>query len=373
MFGRPLPAFVGRLRLRLRAVSGRQARCPRPEARCPGPEARGRIYCRTMRDIAFILNGEPQRVTIEAGESLLEVLRNRCGIVSLKDGCAPQGQCGCCLALVDGAPKTTCAVAADTVHGKAILTLEGVSAEERDLTARAFAIAAGVQCGFCIPGIAMRAKWLLDRQPRPSRHDIAKAIDGNLCRCTGYVRIIEAIDLLARARMGEPLPAMQEDGGVGTSLVKYHGETHTLGTHRYAADLDVPGMLHGALTLSPHARARVVRIDTRRAAALDGVVCVATAADVPGARWYGLLYPDWPGFLGRGRKGALPGRCRGCGRRRGIKHGTGGCGACRVEYEGRPAVFTPSRAPGRGAPGKPPHGNCWYLGIPPGNVNPTCG
>jgi xanthine dehydrogenase molybdenum-binding subunit len=252
--------------------------------------------------IEFTLNGVKRRVEPAPGESLLEVLRNRCGIVSTKDGCAPQGQCGCCLALVNGNPKTTCAVPAEKADGAEILTLEGVSAAERDLCARAFAAAAGVQCGFCIPGFALRAKWLLDRNAHPTRREIAKAIDGHLCRCTGYVKIVDAIELMARARRGEAIPAPCEDGRVGQSLARYHAAEHALGDRRYVADLEQPGMLHGAVVLSPHARARVRRIDTSKAAAFPGVVRVATAADVPGSRWYGLIYNDWPGFVAVGEE-----------------------------------------------------------------------
>lgn len=311
-----------------------------------------------MREIEFTLNGSPRRVPIAPGESLLEVLRNRCDTLSVKDGCAPQGQCGCCLALVDGAPKTSCAVSAESVAGKNVLTLEGVSAEERSLTARAFAAAAGVQCGFCIPGIALRAKWLLDRRASPSRRDIAKAIDGNLCRCTGYVKIVDAIELLARARRGEPLPSLQEDGGVGASLVKFHGEAHALGMHHYVADLHVPGMLHGALTLSPHARARVLRVDTRRAETLPGVVRVATAADVPGQRWYGLLYADWPGLVAVGEEVRCVGDVLAAVAAVDERTAREAAALVEVEYEPLPPVLDPEDALAPGAPRvNPQHDN----------------
>ena len=140
------------------------------------------------------LNGEPKRLEVAPGESLLDALRERCDVTSPKDGCQPQGQCGCCLVLVDGQPKTSCAMDAEKAHGKSIITLEGLSEEERTITAKAFAAAAGLQCGFCIPGIAMRAKHLIDKNPNPTRDEIAKAIDGHLCRCTGYVKIIDAVD-----------------------------------------------------------------------------------------------------------------------------------------------------------------------------------
>jgi xanthine dehydrogenase molybdenum-binding subunit len=152
--------------------------------------------------VEFGLNGRPCTIEPEAGESLLEALRERCRVKSLKDGCQPQGQCGCCLALIDGHPLVTCAVDAGRVAGKQVLTLEGLSAEERAGAARAFVAAGGLQCGFCIPGIALRAKHLLDHKPNPTRAEIALAIDGHLCRCTGYVKILDAVELWARARRG---------------------------------------------------------------------------------------------------------------------------------------------------------------------------
>jgi selenium-dependent xanthine dehydrogenase len=252
--------------------------------------------------LSFVLNGSPTRREVRADETLLEVLRDRCGVLSVKDGCAPQGQCGCCLALVNGNPKVTCAMPARLAEGADVLTLEGVSDAERSLTARAFAAAAGVQCGFCIPGIALRAKWLLDRNPSPARAEIARVIDVHLCRCTGYTKILDAIELLAAARRGEPVPEPCTDGRVGRSLARYLGGDSAIGLRPYVADLTRPGLLHGAVVLSAHARARVLAIDTSAAESLPGVVRVATAADVPGERWYGLIYDDWPGLVAAGEE-----------------------------------------------------------------------
>jgi len=252
--------------------------------------------------VEFKLNGKAVRIEPAPGESLLDALRERLGTTSVKDGCKPQGQCGCCLALVDGQPKVSCATAVDGCGGKDIVTLEGLSPEERDMTARAFVEAAGLQCGFCIPGIALRAKHLLDKNPSPTRADIAKAIDVHLCRCTGYGKILDAIELLAKMRRGEATPAPVEDGRVGASYARYRGRELVLGERPYVADITREGMLLGALVLSPHPRARVVAIDTSRAAKVPGVRAVATAADVPGERWYGLLYKDWPGFVAVGEE-----------------------------------------------------------------------
>ncbi len=255
-----------------------------------------------MSTIRLTVNGKALELDVKPGESLLDVLREKAGTRSLKDGCQPQGQCGCCLAIVNGAAKTTCAVAAEKCDGQQILTLEGVTQAERDLTAQAFVAAAGLQCGFCIPGFALRARFLLDKNPRPTREEIATAIDGNLCRCTGYVKIIDAIELLAKLRRGEAAPKLPKDGGVGASLPRYEGLATVLGDRPYVADLVRPGLLHGALVFAAHPRAKVKAIDTRAAKALPGVRCVATAKDVPGKRWYGILYADWAGLVAEGEE-----------------------------------------------------------------------
>jgi xanthine dehydrogenase molybdenum-binding subunit len=252
--------------------------------------------------IEFILNGTRRKIEVRPDESFLDTLRERCGITSLKSGCSPEGRCGCCLALVNGVPKTTCAMSPAFANGKHILTLEGLDEEERDEIAASFTAAAGLQCGFCIPGIALRAKALTDADPAPTRQAIAQALDTHLCRCTGYVKIIDAIELLAQSKRGGHIPAACADGRVGQPLARVGSARTVLGLKPFVDDTVLPDMLHGALALSPHARARVLRIDTTRARALPGVKCVATAADVPGERWNGLLYNDWPAFVAEGEE-----------------------------------------------------------------------
>jgi len=308
--------------------------------------------------ITFVLNGTSRQIEPRSDETLLESLRERCGITSLKDGCSPQGQCGCCLALIDGNPKVTCATPAAAADGKEILTLEGLPAAERTLIGNAFAAATGLQCGFCIPGIALRAHHLTARNPRPSRAEIAKAIDMHLCRCTGYVKIVDAIELIAQARRGEPVPEPCRDGRVGASLARHRAAENTLGDHHYVNDLDVPGMLHGALVLSPHARARVVRIDTERARAHPGVIAVATAADVPGERWNGLLYPDWPGFVAEGEEVRCVGDVLAAIAAVDRHTAREAARLVEVEYQPLPAVLDPAAALEPGAPRvNPTHDN----------------
>lgn len=255
-----------------------------------------------MGNIHFTLNGREVDADPRPDESLLQTLRNRCGVISTKDGCEPQGQCGCCLALIDGRPLVTCAMPASKADGKEVVTLEGLSDADRQLAARSFVAAAGLQCGFCIPGIALRAVHLLDKHAEPSRAEIAKALDVHLCRCTGYTKIVDAVDLMARVRRGETEAVPCNDGAVGASLRRYEGDLLTLGARPYVADLTRPDMLHGAVLLAEHPRARVLAVDTARARAHPGVVTVATAADVPGNRWYGLILNDWPGFVAVGEE-----------------------------------------------------------------------
>ncbi len=250
----------------------------------------------------FTLNGAPTKIEVRPDESLLDALRDRCDVISPKDGCQPQGQCGCCLVLVDGKPRVSCAAPAEKSAGKSITTLEGLEPLDRKRIADAFVAAAGLQCGFCIPGMALRAKALLDANPSPTRAEVAKAIDIHLCRCTGYTKILDAFELMAKAWRGEGEPQITTAGGVGDSLGKYDGVDLAMGDRPYVADIQMPGMLHGAVKLSDHARAKIVKIDTRKAMALDGVEAVVTAADVPGERWYGLILKDWPGFVAQGEE-----------------------------------------------------------------------
>jgi xanthine dehydrogenase molybdenum-binding subunit len=308
--------------------------------------------------VRFTLNGRPVAIEPAPGESLLDALRERCQVVSIKDGCQPQGQCGCCLALVDGRPLVTCAFAAERADGSEVLTLEGLSAREREIAARALSLAGGVQCGFCIPGIALRAKHLLDRQPGPSRAEIARAIDGHLCRCTGYTQILEAIELMASVWPAGELPPPADDGRVGRSLARYAGIEQALGQRPYVADMQREGLLHGALLLSAHARARVRRIDTARAKAVAGVHAVVTAADVTGQRWYGLLYADWPGFVAEGEEVRCAGDVLAAVAANDARTARAAAALVAVEYEPLPPVLTPDEALAEGAPRvNPRHSN----------------
>ena len=256
-----------------------------------------------MPRIELVLNGEARAVDAHEDATLLEVIREGCGVTSPKDGCSPTGQCGCCTVLVDGQAKVACAMPADKAAGRNIVTLEGVDERSRRVFARAFAVSAAVQCGFCIPGIVVRAHHILKKAPLPSRAEIAQGLGAHLCRCTGYVKIIDAIELASKVLAGTAeLPDGDWSGKVGTSLPKYEAEELAMGDRKYIDDLVVPDMLHGAVVLSAHPRARVRGIDLAAARALPGVRAIIGAADVPGQRWQGLIYPDWPLFVAVGEE-----------------------------------------------------------------------
>jgi len=248
----------------------------------------------------FTLNGEPVTADPGEGSSVLELLREDFGLRSVKDGCAPEGSCGACTVIVDGRAVVSCAQKATRIEGKHVITQEGLSEDERQLWARSFVSAGASQCGFCSPGIVMKAEVLLEKNAAPSRDDIARALLGNLCRCTGYTKILDAVELVGAARRGEPPPEVNGDARVGSRAARYQGIELALGDMPYVGDMKVPGMLHGALRFSDHPRARVLRIDTTRAEAHPGVVAVVTAADVPGERVQGVLTRDWRQLVAKG-------------------------------------------------------------------------
>ena len=152
-----------------------------------------------MAETNFTLNGKPVTVAYEPGMTFLEVLREQCGIVSAKNGCSPEGACGCCAVLVDGQPVLSCLRKPEHMQGKDVTTLEGLPEDMRRVLGEAFLMEGGVQCGFCIPGIVVRASGLLKQDRTADRNAVAKALDAHLCRCTGYARIIDAIQTAGEA------------------------------------------------------------------------------------------------------------------------------------------------------------------------------
>ncbi len=240
--------------------------------------------------IQFTVNGVPVSVRSDHPH-LLSALREELDVTSPKDGCSPSGQCGCCTVHIDGKAVVSCQQPLAKVAGKSVITLEGVDVDERRRFADAFAACGGLQCGFCIPGIVMRAKAQIDKKGADlQRDDMARHLGAHLCRCTGYVKVLDAIEAVAQGKAMTPTLA----SSVGGHGVKYEAAELTLGDRGYVDDLRVPGMLHAALHLTAHARAGIVAIDASDALAAPGVHAVHTAADIPGELMVGIIHKDWP-------------------------------------------------------------------------------
>jgi selenium-dependent xanthine dehydrogenase len=252
--------------------------------------------------VEFTLNGAPVSVEVDPETSMLELLREQFGLVSVKDGCSPEGSCGACTVLVDGHAQVCCAQKVAHFAGKHVVTHEGLPAEVRERFAESFAAVGASQCGYCSPGIVLKAEGLFVKHPQPTREEIAHALLGNLCRCTGYTKVIDAIELAAAARRGEPLPEPERSGLVGTRTSRAQGAELALGDKPFVGDMVVPGMLRGAIRFSDHPRARVLGIDTSRAESYPGVVAVVTAADVAGERTQGSITRDWPQLIATGEE-----------------------------------------------------------------------
>jgi len=309
------------------------------------------------RTVSFQLNGKPCQVSVDSDESLMTALRERCDLVSPKNGCAPMGQCGCCTVMLDGKAVVSCVVDAAKAEGKPVWTLEGLPEKEREIFKESFVWAAGLQCGFCIPGIVMRAHWLIGKNPKPSREEIEKQLTPHLCRCTGYVKIVDAIELAAARMRGEPAPEYDWSGKIGTSLPKVEGGELALGDRRYIDDMKVPGMLIGAVRLSDHPRAVVKRIDASKARVMAGVHAVVTAKDVPGQRFQGLIYKDWPIFVAEGEETRYVGDVLVAVAAVDEPTARAAAAAVEVEYEVREPLTDPEAGMKEGAPAVHKKGN----------------
>ena len=240
--------------------------------------------------VQFVANGVP--VSVRSNHPhLLSALREELNITSPKDGCSPSGQCGCCTVFVNGKAVVSCQTSLEKVAGGEVTTLEGIDESERRKYSDAFAACGGLQCGFCIPGIVVRAKAQVDKKGAGlKREDMARHLGAHLCRCTGYVKVLDAIEMVA---LGQT-PVLPKVGGIGSRSVKYEAHELALGDRGYVDDIRIDGMLHASLHFTAHARAKVLGIDSSKALAMDGVSAVFTAADIPGELMVGIIYKDWP-------------------------------------------------------------------------------
>lgn len=249
--------------------------------------------------IKVLVNGKTYEA--EKDKKLMRFLRDDLHLTSVKDGCS-QGACGTCTVLVDGKTTRACIPMLSKVEGKEIVTAEGLSEREKEVYSYAFATAGAVQCGFCIPGMVMCAKGLIDKNPDPTRLEVVAAIRNNICRCTGYKKIIEGI-LLSAKIFREDLPVHEESGqvSVGQAIQRIDAKEKVLGTGEYPDDIYLDGMVYGSAVRSEYPRAKVLAIHPEEALALDGVIGVYTADDIPGEVKVGHLKHDWDTMIPVGK------------------------------------------------------------------------
>ena len=249
---------------------------------------------------SFTVNGK--LVETEKEVSLLRFLRDDLKLKSIKDGCS-QGACGTCTIIIDGKATRACVMTTKRAQGMNIVSVEGLSDFEKEAFVYAFGSKGAVQCGFCIPGMVMSGKALIDRNPNPTEDEIKEAIKGNICRCTGYKKIIEGIDLAAQILRGDKKIDEElekgDDFGVGSNAFRIDVRDKVLGIGEYVDDVELENMLHVSAVRTKYPRARVLDIDFSEALALEGVVAVYTAEDVPNNK-VGHIQQDWDVMIAKG-------------------------------------------------------------------------
>ena len=252
-----------------------------------------------MCTYSLTVNGK--LVQTQEDKSLLRFLRDDLHLHSVKDGCS-EGACGACTILADGKPVRACVLKTSRAEGKQILTVEGLADREKEIYVYAFGSRGAVQCGFCTPGMVMSAKALLDSNSDPSEDEIKAAIRPNLCRCTGYKKIIEAILCAARILRGEEeiqAPVSEGEGAVGRNVFRVDVRDKVLGSGVYPDDVEMEGMVYGSCLRSAYPRAVVKKLDCSEAEKLPGVLAVLTARDVPNNK-VGHIQQDWDVMIPEG-------------------------------------------------------------------------
>ena len=253
-----------------------------------------------MKKVALTVNAHPVQVVVDEKQAvLLDLVREDLGLTGTKQSCDRKGQCGTCMVLVNGKAVLSCITKVAALEGAEVTTIEGLGTPDRpNLVQQAFVLAGAVQCGFCIPGMIVTATELLEANPAPTRAEIRRALRRNLCRCTGYVKIIDAVQLAGRFLRGEIAPADLLPGPDAPPLGVSHPRPSALakacGTAAFGADIRMPGALEIAVVRSPYAHAVIRAIDTAAAAAMPGVAGVMTAADIKGTNRIKYTVADRP-------------------------------------------------------------------------------
>jgi selenium-dependent xanthine dehydrogenase len=285
-----------------------------------------------------------QNYYVDGNMNLLDFLRDIVHITSLKNGCG-EGSCGACMILVDGKAMRACLLTLAKVSGKKLLTVEGLSPGEKETYTWAFAEAGAVQCGFCIPGMIISAKELLDQKPNPTLKEVKEAIRGNICRCTGYAKIEEGILLAAKVlRREQEATSPNNFGGIGKCLNRVDVRPKVLGTAQFVDDIMMDGMLYGATLRTKVPRALIKRIDTSKAISYPGVEAVLTAEDIPGENYWGHIFHDWPTLVAVGEETRYIGDALALVAAQSKHQAHEALALIKVEYEELEPVISPSQA-----------------------------
>jgi CO/xanthine dehydrogenase Mo-binding subunit/aerobic-type carbon monoxide dehydrogenase small subunit (CoxS/CutS family) len=240
------------------------------------------------------INGESYQLNVKPNLLLLDLLRHDLGLTGTKRGC-DTGECGACTVLMDGKPVNSCLVLAVEVDGKNILTIEGLAKNgQLHPLQEAFIKSGAVQCGSCTPGMLLSAKALLDANSNPKEEEIKKAMVGNFCRCTGYLKIVEAVKLASRWLRNPEEKVDLFSTGLGKSIIDTDGVAKVKGSLPFADDLCLENMLYGKIVWSEYPHAEILGIKTEFAKTVAGVVAVLTDKDVPGLNGMGPVKADQP-------------------------------------------------------------------------------
>jgi aldehyde oxidoreductase len=249
-----------------------------------------------LKSLNLKINGLQHRFVVEEDMVLLDLLREELKLTGTKQGCDRKGQCGACTVIVDGKTVLACLTRVAKLDGAEVITVEGLGTPDNPhLIQEAYVLSGAIQCGYCTPGLIMATKALLDKNQNPSRDEIRQALRGHLCRCTGYGKIIEAVELAGRFLRGETTPAAVRPDPRGKKIGVSHPRPWSMlkacGQAPFGADIIIPGALELAVVASPHHNARIKKIDYSKAEKMPGVAGVMTSGDIKGKN-----------ALGRGRK-----------------------------------------------------------------------
>jgi aldehyde oxidoreductase len=253
----------------------------------------------SLKSVDLKVNGRPVRFIVDPDRRLIDLLRQDLRLTGAKQSCDRKGQCGACTVIVNGKAVRSCLTKVASLQGAEVITVEGLGTPENPhLIQEAFVLSGAIQCGYCTPGMIMATKALLDKNPHPTEEEIKRALRRNLCRCTGYVKIIDAVNLAGRFLRGEITPdEVRPDlskGVIGVSMPRPTAVLKACGRAEFTADIHLDNALELAVVRSPHDHALIKSIDSKDAEGMPGVVGVMTAKDIRGTNRLKHVTDDKP-------------------------------------------------------------------------------